>query len=87
MLLSLKELNELIYCVGRVIADQPNGYGHEERQALFNKLYAELEERIKYIEDNIVPLKDCDVSQPDINKDNAVDESSYVNLSYRGRTY
>ena len=65
MNLSLKELNELIYCVGQVIADQPNGYGHEERKELFNKLYSELEERIKYIEESIVPLKDYDLS--DIN--------------------
>jgi hypothetical protein len=62
MNLSLKELNELIYCVGRVIADQPNGYGHEERIQLFNKLYAELEERVKDIEEAIVPLKDYDLS-------------------------
>jgi hypothetical protein len=62
MNLSLKELNELIYCVGVVVADDHNGYGHEERQALFNKLYAELEERVKHIEDNIVPLKDYDLS-------------------------
>jgi len=58
MNLSLKELNELIYCVGVVIADDHNGYGHEERQALFNKLYAELEERVKDIEEAIVPLND-----------------------------
>jgi hypothetical protein len=62
MNLSLKELNELIYCVGVVIADDHNGYGHEERQALFNKLYAELEERVKDIEEAIVPLKDYDLS-------------------------
>jgi hypothetical protein len=66
MLLSLKELNELIYCVGRVIADQPNGYGHEERQKLFNRLYSELEARVKDIEESIVPLKDYDLS--DINE-------------------
>jgi hypothetical protein len=61
MNLSLKELNELIYCVGVVIADDHNGYGHEERQKLFNKLYAELEERIKYIEDNIVPISEFEL--------------------------
>jgi len=79
MNLSLKELNELIYCVGSVIADQPNGYGHKERQELFNKVYAELEKRVKYIEDNIVPLKDYELDQPDT--------STNVPLSYRGRTY
>ena len=45
MNLSLKELNELIFCVGSVMAYTPEGYGHEERQELFNKLYSELEER------------------------------------------
>jgi hypothetical protein len=61
MNLSLKELNELIYCVGVVIADDHNGYGHEEHQKLFNRLYAELEERIKYIEDNIVPINEFEL--------------------------
>lgn len=80
MNLSLRELNELIYCIGRVIEKDGQGsYGHEERQELFNKIYAELEERIKYIEDNIVPLKDYELDQPDT--------STNVALSYRGRTY
>jgi hypothetical protein len=86
MNLSLKELNELLYCVGNVIADQPNSYGHKERQELFNKVYAELEKRVKYIEDNIVPLKDYDLNGLDI-EDNTVDTSTPVALSYRGRTY
>lgn len=61
MNLSLKELNELLYCVGSVIADQSNGYGHKERQELFNKVYAELEERVKHIEDNIVPINEFEL--------------------------
>lgn len=61
MRLSLKELNELIYCVGVVIADDHNGYGHEERIQLFNKLYVELEERVKRIEDNIVPINEFEL--------------------------
>jgi hypothetical protein len=79
MNLSLRELNELVYCVACAIAAQPNGYGHEERQELFNKVYAELEDRVKHIEDNIVPLKDYELDQPDT--------STPVALSYRGRTY
>jgi hypothetical protein len=79
MNLSLKELNELIYCVGRVIADQPNSYGHEERQALFNKLYENLEKRIQALESLEESIRHT--------KDITVDESSNVNLSYRGRTY
>lgn len=62
MNLSLKELNELIYCVGVVIADDHNGYGHEERTALFNKLYDELEARVKVFEESIVALKDYELS-------------------------
>ena len=46
MNLSLKELNELIYCVGSVIADKTNTYNSEDRQLLFNKLYSELEDRV-----------------------------------------
>jgi hypothetical protein len=50
MNLSLKELNELIYCVGSVIADKTNTYNSEDRQLLFNKLYSELEDRVSTIE-------------------------------------
>jgi hypothetical protein len=50
MNLSLKELNELIYCVGSVIADKTNTYNSEDRQLLFNKLYSELEDRVSAIE-------------------------------------
>jgi hypothetical protein len=50
MNLSLKELNELIFCVGSVMAYTPEGYGHEERKELFNKLYSELEDRVSTIE-------------------------------------
>jgi hypothetical protein len=50
MNLSLKELNELIYCVGLVIADKTNTYNSEDRQLLFNKLYSELEDRVSTIE-------------------------------------
>jgi hypothetical protein len=46
MNLSLKELNELIYCVGSVITDKTNTYNSEDRQLLFNKLYSELEDRV-----------------------------------------
>jgi hypothetical protein len=64
MNLSLKELNELVYCVGRVIEADPvaNSYQPDERQKLFNKLYDELEARVKDIEESIVPLKDYDLS-------------------------
>ncbi len=66
MNLSLRELNELVYCIGRVIEKDGQGsYGHEERQELFNKIYAELEERVKHIEDNIVPINDLDLSWPE----------------------
>jgi hypothetical protein len=50
MNLSLKELNELIYCVGSAIADKANTYNSEGRQLLFNKLYSELEDRVSTIE-------------------------------------
>jgi hypothetical protein len=79
MNLSLKELNELIYCVGVVIADDHNGYGHEERTALFNKLYENLEKRVQALESLEERIKYI--------KDNTVPASSNVNLSYRGRTY
>ena len=67
MNLSLKELNELIYCVGTVIADQPKTYGHAERKELFDKLSSELQERINYIRDGLVPLEDYDFYKDETN--------------------
>jgi hypothetical protein len=64
MNLSLKELNELIYCVGVVIADDHNGYGHEERIQLFNKLYAELEERVKEMDYDLSDIVDPETGIP-----------------------
>ena len=64
MNLSLKELNELIYCVGVVIADDHNGYGHEERTALFSKLYAELEERVKEMDYDLSDIVDPETGIP-----------------------
>ena len=49
MNLTIAELNELVYCVGRTIADDPKGWNVEQKQALYNKLYSELEERLKHL--------------------------------------
>lgn len=46
MNLSLKELNELIYCVGTVMTDKAGAYGEEVRKALYEKLTTELESRV-----------------------------------------
>ncbi len=46
MQLSLKELNELIYCVGTVMSSKTNTYGAEDRTALYEKLTTELESRV-----------------------------------------
>lgn len=46
MNLSLKELNELIYCVGTVMTDKAGAYGEELRRALYEKLTTELESRV-----------------------------------------
>ena len=46
MQLSLKELNELIYCVGTVMSSKTNTYGAEDRTALYEKLTTELETRV-----------------------------------------
>lgn len=49
MQLSLKELNELIYCVGTVMSSKTNTYGAEARTALYEKLTTELESRVNDI--------------------------------------
>jgi hypothetical protein len=46
MQLSLKELNELIYCVGTVMSSKTNTYGAKNRTALYEKLTTELESRV-----------------------------------------
>jgi hypothetical protein len=46
MQLSLKELNELIYCVGTVMSSKTNTYGAEDRTALYEKLTTDLESRV-----------------------------------------
>ena len=50
MTLTLTELNELVYCLGRTIADNPNGWNKEVRQKLYDKLYTELETRTAAVE-------------------------------------
>jgi hypothetical protein len=50
MNLSLKELNELIYCVGTVMTDKAGAYGEEVRKTLYEKLTTELESHIVELE-------------------------------------
>ena len=57
MNLSLKELNELIYCVGTTMSSKTNTYGAEDRTALYEKLTTELESRVNDIESSIVELE------------------------------
>jgi len=54
MNLTIAELNELVYCLGRVIAEDKNGYNNELRQQVFDKLYSELEHMIKEEEVHIM---------------------------------
>lgn len=58
MNLSIKELNEVIYCIGRVIAEDKNGYNSEFRQQIFDRLYSELEGRMDQIQQTIDELND-----------------------------
>jgi hypothetical protein len=64
MQLSLKELNELIYCVGTVMSSKTNTYGAENRTALYEKLTTELESRVNDIESSIVELERAPKKRP-----------------------
>lgn len=48
--LSIEELNELVYCLGRVIAEDANSWNIELKKELYNKLYTELENKINDME-------------------------------------
>lgn len=50
MNLLLSELNELVYCLGRVIAEDPKGWNIEGKRKLYDKLYTELETRNAAVE-------------------------------------
>lgn len=50
MNLLLSELNELVYCLGRVIAEDPKGWNIEVKRKLYDRLYTELETRTAAVE-------------------------------------
>ena len=50
MTLTITELNELVYCLGRVITEDSNGWNMVVKKNLYNKIYTELETRTLGIE-------------------------------------
>lgn len=56
MQLSVSELNEIVYCIGSVIAEKQE-YNAEFRQKLFNKLYTELENQIEHETKSQIPVE------------------------------
>jgi hypothetical protein len=53
MILSTQELNELLYCVARTIAEDCGSWNTNLRKELFEKIYKELEIRNSPEENNI----------------------------------
>ena len=84
MNLTIAELNEVIYCIGRTIADDPKGWNIEQRQARYNRLYGELEERLSHLaqpnfwsaEDQFDNIMDYERRQDQIQQ--AVDEYTHL---------
>jgi hypothetical protein len=50
MELKVSELNELVYCLGKVIHEDPSSWNIELKKELYDKLYTELENRINAME-------------------------------------